>query len=348
MDDRRPCPVKLSRQHRREKAARGENRPIRRTQNPRSSSTAREQRGFTRPPWPELPDDSAARAVQRQTFRFFWEGAHAGSGLAPDRRGTADRARSTDLVTMGGSGFGIMAMMVAVERGWITREAALERLAAHARFADPRHLLSRRLFAFHQSPHRRHHSVHAQGRWRRSGGDLLPVAWDCCVRGNIFNRPHQGREEACGTASPIYGKKSNGTGTPSGGRELLYWHWSPNNGWAMNHEIRGWNECLITYVLAAAAPRHAIEAERLSPRLCSRPQFLNGKSLLRHRVAARHALRRPAVLRPLLVLRTRSARPQGPLRGLLAAEPAARAHQSRPLHRQSASATRATDRTAGV
>jgi hypothetical protein len=44
-----------------------------------------------------------------------------------------------------------------------------------------------------------------------------------------------------------------------GGRDVLYWHWSANNGWAMNHEIRGWNECLITYVLAAGAPRYAIE-----------------------------------------------------------------------------------------
>ena len=45
------------------------------------------------------------------------------------------------------------------------------------------------------------------------------------------------------------------------GRNVLTWHWSPNNGWSMNHEIRGWNECLITYVLAASAPRYAISPE---------------------------------------------------------------------------------------
>ena len=43
----------------------------------------------------------------------------------------------------------------------------------------------------------------------------------------------------------------------AGRRQLLYWHWSPNNGWSINHEIRGWNECLITYVLAASSPRYA-------------------------------------------------------------------------------------------
>ena len=45
------------------------------------------------------------------------------------------------------------------------------------------------------------------------------------------------------------------------GRDVLYWHWSPYNGWAMDHAIRGWNECLITYVLAASSPRYAIDPE---------------------------------------------------------------------------------------
>ena len=46
-----------------------------------------------------------------------------------------------------------------------------------------------------------------------------------------------------------------------GGISVLYWHWSPNNGWSMNAEIRGWNECLITYVLAASSPKYSIDAE---------------------------------------------------------------------------------------
>ena len=75
----------------------------------------------------ELPDDALLEAVQRQTFRFFWEGAHPDSGLAPDRIpvGSADRQ---DLVAIGGSGFGVMAIIVAVERGWVSRDEALARL----------------------------------------------------------------------------------------------------------------------------------------------------------------------------------------------------------------------------
>ena len=64
----------------------------------------------------ELPDDALLEAVQRQTFRFFWEGAHPDCGMARDRIpvGSSDRQ---DLVVTGGSGFGVMAMIVAVERG---------------------------------------------------------------------------------------------------------------------------------------------------------------------------------------------------------------------------------------
>ena len=65
--------------------------------------------------------------MQRQTFRYFWEGAHPDSGLALDRRNTPEEPRDEKL-TMGGSGFGAMALMVAAERGWIARERRLERL----------------------------------------------------------------------------------------------------------------------------------------------------------------------------------------------------------------------------
>ena len=74
-----------------------------------------------------LPDDALLEVVQRQTFRYFWEGAHPDSGwLAFDRR--TSRKRAGDTVSIGGSGFGVMALIVAAERGWITRAEALERL----------------------------------------------------------------------------------------------------------------------------------------------------------------------------------------------------------------------------
>ena len=74
-----------------------------------------------------LPDEELLETVQRQTFNFFWEGAHPQSGLALDRC-TARQERSNHKTAVGGSGFGIMAILVAVERNWIARETALDRL----------------------------------------------------------------------------------------------------------------------------------------------------------------------------------------------------------------------------
>ena len=44
------------------------------------------------------------------------------------------------------------------------------------------------------------------------------------------------------------------------GQDVLYWHWSPDYDWQMNFPLKGYNECLITYILAAASPTHTIPA----------------------------------------------------------------------------------------
>jgi len=74
-----------------------------------------------------LPEKELLETVQRQTFGFFWETAHPVSGLAPDRC-TIAAGPKDDLVATGGSGFGVMAHIVAAEREWITRAAAAERI----------------------------------------------------------------------------------------------------------------------------------------------------------------------------------------------------------------------------
>ena len=95
-------------------------------------------------------DAALLEAVQRQTFRFFWEGAHPVSGLALDRRTIATSRGDDRHVTIGGSGFGVMALIVAVERGWVTRDAALERLGRMLDVLTRAPLLSRRLPALHE------------------------------------------------------------------------------------------------------------------------------------------------------------------------------------------------------
>lgn len=222
-----------------------------------------------------LPDEALIEAVQRQTFRFFWEGSHPASGLAPDRRTTRDEAVD-DLVAIGGSGFGMMAILVAIERGWITREAALERL-------DRMLNVLTRATCYHGAfPHFMNGSTGATIPFGRKddGGDLVETSF--LIMGLLCVRQYfQGYTPAEASLRDRINWICNDVEWDwytQGGRKLLYWHWSPNNGWALDHEIHGWNECLITYVLAAGAKRYAIDPSVYHRGFAAGRDFLNGKS----------------------------------------------------------------------
>jgi hypothetical protein len=222
-----------------------------------------------------LSDDDLLETVQRQTFKFFWEGAHPQSGLTLDRC-TARRERNNHKTAVGGSGFGVMAMIVAVERGWITREAALQRLqrildvliAATVYHGAFPHLLNGRTgltFPFSR---------------KDDGADLVETAYLCmgllCVR-QYFQRDTPAERTLRMRITWLW-EEVEWDWYTRGGSEALYWHWSPNNDWALNHKIRGWNECLISYVLAAAAPRYPIDPLVYHHGFASGREFLNGQS----------------------------------------------------------------------
>lgn len=222
-----------------------------------------------------LPDDELLEAVQRQTFKFFWDGAHPVSGLAPDRRTTRPQPVD-DLVATGGSGFGVMSLIVATERGWVTREAAVERLG---RMLD---VLVRATCYHGTYPHFMNGLTGATIPFSRKddGGDLVETSLLfmglLCAR-QYFTADDPAEQSIRGRITWLW-EEVEWSWFTQGGRRLLYWHWSPNNGWALDHEIRGWNECLITYVLAASSPRHAIEPVVYHRGFASGRHFVNGKS----------------------------------------------------------------------
>lgn len=223
-----------------------------------------------------LPDDALLEIVQRQTFRYFWEGAHPVSGLALDRRTSGKRAEASDAVTIGGTGFGVMALLVGVQRGWVTREAALERLDRMLEV-----LLRARCYhgAYPHFVDGRTGECIPFGR-KDDGADIVETSF--LVMGLLCARAYFDRDvpqEASVRAriSSLWNDVEWSWFT-QGGRDVLYWHWSPYNGWAMDHQIRGWNECLITYVLAAASPRYSIEPEVYHAGFASRGEFRNGKT----------------------------------------------------------------------
>ncbi|MCE2789616.1 MAG: Ig-like domain-containing protein [Saprospiraceae bacterium] len=200
--------------------------------------------------FPRISDDSLMTLVQRQTFAYFWDFAHPVSGLARERN------TSGDLVTAGGSGFGIMALLVGVERGFITRQQARERLLKITDF------LLHKADRFHGAFS--HWLNGATGKaipfsQRDDGGDLVETSYLMAGLLSASSYMGQQRPDEIKIRSQI---DSLWTQVEwnwyTQGQNVLYWHWSPNYQWSMNHRIQGWNECLITYVLAASSPTFPI------------------------------------------------------------------------------------------
>jgi len=219
-----------------------------------------------------LPDEELLEAVQRQTFGFFWEASHPVSGLAPDRCPALIPA--DDLVTTGGSGFGAMALIVAAERGWITRAEAQERAGQMLK------LLSRATCYHGAFPHFMSGRTGATIPFTRKddGGDLVETAFLMmgllCVR-EYFNRDTPEESRIRGLVNYLWNDVEWDWFTR--GTLVLQWHWSPNNGWAQELDIRGWNECLVTYLLAASAPRYSIDPRVYHKGFAVGRHFLNCK-----------------------------------------------------------------------
>ena len=216
-----------------------------------------------------LDDDALLEAVARQTFGFFWQGAEPVSLLARDRTTRMDDPPG-DLVAVGGSGFGLMALLVAIERGWVARADALSRLS---------HML-----AVLEKAERHHgaypHFLHGEtGRTipftpLDDGGDLVETAF--LMMGLLAVRQYfAGDMMLVRRITALFDAVE--WDWYRRGENVLYWHWSPRHGWAMDHSVRGWNETLIVYVLAAGASRHAIDPSVYESGFCTNTDYRNDK-----------------------------------------------------------------------
>jgi len=222
-----------------------------------------------------LSDSSLLDIVQRQTFRYFWDFGHPVSGLARERSNEA-YGYGNEVVTIGGSGFGIMGMIVAVERKWITRDQAVDRMLRIINFLSKAN-------SFHGVfPHWLHGSTGKVIPFSRKddGGDLVETSYLfeglLCAR-QFFNHDTQKEQELRNKINWLWNDVEWNWYT-NGGKDVLYWHWSPNNGWAMNFPIHGFNECLITYVLAACGERYPVSADVYHKGWAKSDFFINGKT----------------------------------------------------------------------
>lgn len=207
-----------------------------------------------------ISDDSLLNLVQYHTFQYFWEGAEPVSGLARERYHVDNQYPDNDkhIVTSGGAGFGVMAILVGIERGFITREEGLTRLEKIVHFLETAD-------TFHGAwPHWWNGETGKVKPFspKDDGGDLVETAY--MLQGLLAVRQYfqQGNNREKALAARIDALwRAVDFDWYRNGQDVLYWHWSPNHGWAMNFAVEGYNECLIMYVLAAASPTHSIPAE---------------------------------------------------------------------------------------
>jgi len=222
-----------------------------------------------------LSDSALLDVVQKQTFRYFWDFAHPVSGMARERSNT-DFNYGGEVVTTGGTGFGVMATIVATERGWISRDTAARHLLKMVKF-----LLKAQ--SYHGVfPHWMDGATGKTIPFSRKddGADLVESAYLfqglLCAR-QYFNRPERTESELRNRIGWMWNDIEWNWFTRDG-QEVLYWHWSPNNGWAMNFPIRGFNECLITYVLSSTSERYAVSPAVFHRGWAESNFFKNGKS----------------------------------------------------------------------
>jgi hypothetical protein len=220
--------------------------------------------------FPALDDAALLTLIQEQTFKYFWDFAHPSSGMIRERN------TSGDLVTTGGTGFGMMALIVGIERGFISRSEGVERwrkvvdfLSKADRFhgAWPHWLDGNTGKVIPFSP-------------KDDGGDLVETA--LLIQGFLtvkeYLNPNNPKENEIIAQINKLWKEVEWDWYTRGGQNKLFWHWSPNHGWDMNLPVTGYNEALIVYVLAAASPTHAIDAEVYHQGWAGSGAIVNGNS----------------------------------------------------------------------
>ncbi|NCI46463.1 glucoamylase family protein [Sediminibacterium soli] len=204
-------------------------------------------------------DDTIFTRVQRASFNYFWDGAEPHSGMARERFHVDGVYPSNDkhIVTIGGGGFGVMAILAGIERKFITRDQGAERLQQIVGFLKTAD-------RFHGAwPHWLNGEtgkVKPFGQ-KDDGGDLVETSFMLqgllAVR-QYFKDGNEAEKKLARQIDTLW--REVDFDWYRNGKNVLYWHWSPNYAWEKNFAVTGYNECLIMYVLAAASPTHSVPA----------------------------------------------------------------------------------------
>lgn len=216
-----------------------------------------------------ISDDELLTLIQQQTFKYFWDFGHPISGMSRERN------TSGDIVTIGGSGFGLMAIPIGVERGFITRNEGVERISKIVTFL-------KNADRFHGAWAHWHNG--ATGKvvpfsTNDNGGDLVETSYMAaallCVR-QYLNTQNTEENAIINDINTLL-NEIEWTWYTKDGSDVLYWHWSPSNNWTMNMQVSGYNEALITYFMAATSTSYPINATVYHNGWAKNGGIINGK-----------------------------------------------------------------------
>ena len=205
-----------------------------------------------------LSDNELMDLIQDRTFNYFWDYAELNSGAARERYHTDNPSLNQNVVTSGGSGFGLMAILVGIERGYITRSEGVQRIT--------------QILNFFENADRFH------GAWSHwldggtgnvipfssldNGGDIVETSFLAqgliCIKEYFKNGSSE--EQVLANQADLLWKGVEWDWYTNNQNKLI-WHWSPINGFAINLELKGYNETLMAFILGAASPDYPIPAE---------------------------------------------------------------------------------------
>jgi hypothetical protein len=209
----------------------------------------------------QISEDSLLTLVQYRTFQYFWDGAEPVSGMARERYHVDGIYPENDMnvITTGGSGFGLMAILVGIERGFISREDGLkhfQKITGFLKKADRFH------GAFSHWIYGETGKVKPFSP-RDNGADIVETAY--LMQGLLTVRQYfiNGNEQEKALSADIdkIWREVDWKWFTKAGERVIYWHWSPDYNWAMNFPVRGYNECLILYILAVSSPTFPVPVD---------------------------------------------------------------------------------------
>lgn len=209
--------------------------------------------------------------VQRYTTRYFSDFGEPRTGMARERSNDSNG----DIVTTGGTGFGIMALVAGANRGYVTKQAAREQIGKIVRFLETTERFHGAWAHWYNAETGKPFSFSKYD----DGGDLVETAF--LTEGLLTARAYfkNGNPEEIALSDRITKLwETIEWNWYTQGKDSLFWHWSKNYGWKMNHAIRGYDETMITYVLAASSPTYAITDSVYQKCYKRSPYYYNGKS----------------------------------------------------------------------